>query len=218
LGLAPVFSPAAAHFLFPSPTSRSPSPHWASASRPAQPALSAQPAESWWCPARLLPLSRGNTSPRAAFTPLRAQLTGGPYLSSLSSSSARAWPRHHHSAPRDAAPVPLLPPTINPPLNPSLCHLAFNGIKDITVGRFFTSPGRSPPPSPYKRARSTPGHHHTDPRSPLLAPESATPTSPSTDRRRRFPPSPGHLAAARPPVRPLTGSLTPTPRPPPLPQ
>jgi hypothetical protein len=43
----------------------------------------------------------------------------------------------------------------------------------------------SPPSSsPYKRVRSTPGHHHTHPRPPLLTPESATPTSLSTDRRR----------------------------------
>jgi hypothetical protein len=69
------------------PTGRSPSPHWASASRPAQ------PATHRWRPARLPPPSWGNASPRAAFTPLRARLIGGPHLSSPSSSSARAQPR-----------------------------------------------------------------------------------------------------------------------------
>jgi hypothetical protein len=66
------------------PTSRSPSPHWASASQPAQ------PTARRWRPARLPPPSRENTSPRAAFAPLRALLTGGPDLSSPSSGAARA--------------------------------------------------------------------------------------------------------------------------------
>jgi hypothetical protein len=87
LGPAPVFGPAAAHFLFPSPTVYSPSPHWASASRPAQLALSAQPTTRRWRPARLPPPSRGNASPHAAFTPLHAWLIGGPHLSSPSSGS-----------------------------------------------------------------------------------------------------------------------------------
>jgi hypothetical protein len=59
----------------------------ASASRPTQ------PATHRWRPARLPPPSWGNASPRAAFTPLRARLIGGPHLSSPSSSSARAQPR-----------------------------------------------------------------------------------------------------------------------------
>jgi hypothetical protein len=116
----------------------------------------------------------------------------------------------HHSTPRDAAPVPLPPPPPPPsitPLNPSLCRLTFYGVKAITADRFYASSGRSPPLGPYKRARSTPGHHHTHRCPPLLAPEFTTPTSPSTDRHRHcFPPSPGHLATARAPVRPEPSS------------
>jgi hypothetical protein len=123
---------------------------------------------------------------------------------------------HHLRPPLNTSrcrPSAITPPHQSPPLNPSLCRLVFNGVKAITTGHFSASP----PPGPYKRARSTPAHHHTHPRPPLLTPESATPTSPSTNRRRHFPPSPGHLAAARPPVRPLTGSPTPTPHPLPFP-
>jgi hypothetical protein len=102
LGPPPVFGPAATHFLFPSPTIRSPSPHWASAARPTQLALSAQLTTRRWCPARLPPPSRGNTSPRAAFTPLRARLMGGPHLPSPSSGSAQVRSRHHRIPPPPA--------------------------------------------------------------------------------------------------------------------
>jgi hypothetical protein len=88
LGPAPVFGPPAAHFFF--PTDRFPSPHWASPSRPAQLALSAQRTAHRWCPTQLSPPSRENASPRAAFAPLRAWLTGGPHLSSPSSGAAQA--------------------------------------------------------------------------------------------------------------------------------
>jgi hypothetical protein len=69
LGPAPVFGLAVAHFLFPSPTGRSPSLHWASASRPAQLALSAQPTTRRWRPARLPPPSRGHASPHDRLRP-----------------------------------------------------------------------------------------------------------------------------------------------------
>jgi hypothetical protein len=170
-----------------SSTSHSPSPHWASASWPAQ------PVARRWRPTRLPPPPRGNASPRTSFAPLRARLTGGPHLSSPCSGSARARPRRHSISPPPATtqhlemPPPCrYSPSPSTPPNPSLCRLAFNG--------------------PYKRARSTPGHHDTHPRPPLLAPESATPTSSSTDRRPRFPPLPGHLAAARASVRPEPSS------------
>jgi hypothetical protein len=226
LGSAPVFGPTTAHFLFPSATSRSPSPHWASNTRPAQLTLSAQPTTRRWCPARLPPPSWGNASPHAAFAPLRARLIGGPHLSSPSSSPAQARPCRHCIPPPLATTQHLeIPPPCHyshhhqsPALNPPLSRPTFNGVKAITVGRFPLPRPGVPLPGHYKRARSTPGHHHTHPHPPLLAPESATPTSPSTDCRRRFPPSPGHLTTARPPVRPLTSSSTPTPRPPPLPR
>jgi hypothetical protein len=174
----------------------------------------------------LPPPSWGNASPRAAFAPLRARLTGGPHQSSPSSNFARARPLRNRIPPPPATtqhleipPRAVTPPTINPPpLNPSLNRPTFNGVKAITIGHFPLPRPAVPLPSHYKRARSTPSHHHTHPRPPLLAPESTTPTSPSTDHRRRFPPLPGHLAAARPPVRPLTGSSTPTPHPPPSPR
>jgi hypothetical protein len=57
------------------------------------------------------------------------------------------------------------------------------GIKSPSPDRpFLRLPRRSPPPGPYKMARSTPGYHHTHPRPPLHTLEFATPTSPSTDR------------------------------------
>jgi hypothetical protein len=127
LGPAPVFSPAAAHFLFPSPTGRSPSPKWASTSRPAQ------PTARRWRSASLPPPSRGNASPHAAFTPLYDRLTGGPHLSSPSSGSARARLHHRHISPPPTTTQHLEmsppcrysppPPTINPPLTPHYAAL-----------------------------------------------------------------------------------------------
>jgi hypothetical protein len=67
-----------------------PSPHWASASRPTQPALSAQSTTRGWRPGRLPPPSWENASPHAAFAPLRAWMIGGPHLSSPSSGVTRA--------------------------------------------------------------------------------------------------------------------------------
>jgi hypothetical protein len=86
----------------------------------------------------------------------------------------------HLSTPRHAAPMPLLPP----PLNPSLCRLAFNGVQAITAGC-------SPPPGPYKRVRSTPGHHHTHPRNSHLTEHRLPPPFPSVSRPPRRRPSSG---------------------------
>jgi hypothetical protein len=58
---------------------------------------------------------------------------------------------------------PALIPPFNPPLIPSSSHPAFNGVKAITVGRFPLPRPSVPLPGHYKRARSTPGHHHTHP-------------------------------------------------------
>jgi hypothetical protein len=111
------FGPAAAHFLFFS-TSRFPPPHWASAAR------SAQLATRWWRPARLPPPSRGDASSHTAFAPLRARLTGGPHLSSLTFGSTQARPRRHRlpslpappsSTPQDAAPSRYSPHHHSPP-------------------------------------------------------------------------------------------------------
>jgi hypothetical protein len=119
----------------------------------------------------------------------------------------------HHASPglqhRDAnrsLHSPALTPPFNPPLIPSSSRPTFNGVKAITVGRFPLPHPSVPLRGHYKRARSTSSHHHTQPRPPLLAPESATPTPPSIDRRHRFPPSPDHLVTARAPVRPEPSS------------
>jgi hypothetical protein len=158
LGPTLVFCQAAAHFLFLSQPAHSPSPHWASASRSAQPALSAQLAASLWHPTRLPPPSWGSASPRTTFTPLRAQLTGGPCLSSPSSSSAGLGFRHRFPPPPtvpaatqhlEMPPPRLYSPAINAPLNPSLSHPTFNGVKAITASHFFgliTGRSAAPPP------------------------------------------------------------------------
>jgi hypothetical protein len=79
----------------------------------------------------------------------------------------------------------------------------------------------APPPSssPYKRVRSTPGHHHTHPRSPLLALESSTPTSPSTDRRQpslSAAPSFPHLLSSDEPTNVLAAASSTSPAPSPV--
>jgi hypothetical protein len=166
----------------------------------------------------LPPPSWENVSPHAAFAPLHARLIGGPHMSSNSSSPPEyghtATASHHLRPPFSTSrcrPRVVTSPHHQSPLNPSLSHPTFNGVKAITADRFSASPGRSPPLGPYKRARSTPGHHHTHPRPPLLALESATPTSTSTDRRRPFlsttPPFP-HLLSSDEPINVLTVTVT----------
>jgi hypothetical protein len=107
------FSPTAAHFFSFFSTghcSPRPPPHWASASRPAHLALSAQLTARRWCPAGLPPPTRENVSPRASFTSLRAWLIGGPHPSSPSSGAARAPLRAVASSSRhDCRALPLAP-------------------------------------------------------------------------------------------------------------
>jgi hypothetical protein len=89
----------------------------------------------------------------------------------------------------------------------------------INSEHFFT--GTAPSvllPALIKGLRSTPGHHHTQPHPPLPAPESATPTSPSTDRRQPSPcvmPSFPHLPSSDEPTNVLaaTSSTSPAPSP-----
>jgi hypothetical protein len=126
LGPASVFSPAAAHLHFLSPTGLLPPPSPLGLSRLT--ARSAQWATRWWRPACLPPPSRGDASSRAAFAPLHARLIGGPHLSSLTSGSARARRRRHRlpplptppsTTPRDVARA-VTRPNITPPLIPPL--------------------------------------------------------------------------------------------------
>jgi hypothetical protein len=129
-----------------------------------------------------------------------------PRRSTVASSPHRLRPpcatRPPTSRCRARSSLPALIPPFNSPLNLSSHRPTINGIKAITVSRFPLPRPGVPLPGHYKRERSTPSHHHTHPRPPLLAFESATPTLPSTDRRRRFPPLLDHLVTARAPVRP----------------
>jgi hypothetical protein len=107
----PAFPPRRSPFFFFSTGHRPPpSPHWASASRSAQLALSARPTVRWWCPALLPPPSRENTSPHATFAPLHARLTGGLHLSSPSSGAARDPLRAVDSLSRHGCRALLRPP------------------------------------------------------------------------------------------------------------
>jgi hypothetical protein len=90
-----VFRPSRGHFFFKRPLPLSPLGLGPSVGP-------ARPLSPPGRPARLPPPSRGNASPRAAFTPLRARLTSGPHLSSPSSSSARARSRHRRISPPPA--------------------------------------------------------------------------------------------------------------------
>jgi hypothetical protein len=98
----------------------SPPPHWASASRLAHLALSAQPTARRWRPTGLPRPTRENVSLHAAFAPLRAWLTGGPHLSSPSSGAARAPLRvvasssHHDCRALPRAPISLWPTITTP--------------------------------------------------------------------------------------------------------
>jgi hypothetical protein len=110
------------------------------------------------------------------------------------------------------------PPSFTPWNNSSSNGRVFKSPSPRWPGRFSASPGCSPPPGRYKRARSTPGHHHTHPHPPLLAPESATPTSLRTDRRRTSlstVPSFPHLLSSDEPTNVLatTSSTSPAPSP-----
>jgi hypothetical protein len=177
-----------------------PLPHssWALASRPARPS-----------PPPSLSLTNARTPPFVfLLRPLGhyAAATGSRARSHLF--TILSSPRNGHRLPPFKShpwlPVPL----------PKWLPIAING-----AGR---APSTQPPPLPplasTKGRGAPPGHHHTHPGPSLLAPKSATRTSPSTDRRRHFPQSPGQLTVARPLVRPLTGSPTLTPHPPPLPR
>jgi hypothetical protein len=74
-------------------------------------------------------------------------------------------------------------------LNPSSSRPTINGIKAIIAGRFPLPRPGVPPPSHYKRTRSTPRPSPHSPHPQLLASESATPTLPSTSSAECSPPS-----------------------------
>ncbi len=100
--------------------------------------------------------ARGSASSRAAFTPLRTRLTGGPHLSSLTSGSARVRPRRHRLPPlqpRRPAPHLGMPPEPLPPhhhspliLPPPNLASVFNGVNSINAA--VTPPGHPSPALP----------------------------------------------------------------------
>jgi hypothetical protein len=140
----PAFRPSRGPFLF-FPTGCSPSLHWASAG-PASPRVGGA------LPGCCLP--HGEAPPAALPSPsLRARLTGGPHLSSLTSgppelgrtaTTSRRSPRR--PAPPRMSPEPLLPchhsPLLNPPLNLASPSMALTPL----------TPPLLPPATPLRRS------------------------------------------------------------------
>jgi hypothetical protein len=200
------FWPSHDPLLLSFPTGRFPPPRPRPLGRPSRPVRQ-------WCPTRLLPSSRGSASSRAAFTPLRTRLTGGPHLSSLTSDSARVRPRSlpplqpccpalHLRMP----PKPL-PPHHHSPLIPSPLNLTptFNGVKAINaVVTPATPPRRFPRPLPSAlapiKAPQGPLEHPTPHRA--LHSSSPTPERLPTEPPR---PPPRHLDARLSHCRPRPG-------------
>jgi hypothetical protein len=159
--------------------------------------------------------------------PPSPSLTRGPHPPSSSSSgrspttlqplarARAATSRLSPPLPETATASPLKPHPWLPILLLKRPSTVING-----VGRApSTQPLPLPPLAPIKGHRSTSCHHHTHPYPSLLAPLSATPTSPSTDYRRpslsTVPPFP-HLSSSDEPTNVLTATSSTSPVPSPV--
>jgi hypothetical protein len=150
-------------------TGRTPSPHWSSASRPAQLALSAQPTARLWRPARLLPPIRKSVNFRNCLLHLLPP-TIATHPRSLPTSCRRA---RGASFSRDPF-VPPLHRSSYPPSTRALMALIIIHRRRHYSGHSTAPPhSPSPSPSPYKRApppRSIPQHSCPPTGSPPLLP------------------------------------------------